>query len=150
MKMIRKIKRNKVKKQESCIPYSPENLYFRHKFMFKFFCFCFGLNITKRNCRMQMECYQNAWKTMHAYLQGCPCDVWMSWGICMHSLDFLVFCIGSILEIAKTVEVNGTCLIQLVYDVFSLALLFWGEFSSLIQICQIIEIAKLSSLRGKS
>ena len=58
---------------------------------------------------MQIECYQNAWKTMHAYVQGCPCDVWMSWGICMHSLDFLVFCIGSILEIAKTVEVNGTC-----------------------------------------
>ena len=40
------------------------------------------------------------------------------------SLDFLAFCIGSIPEITKTVEVNGTCLIQVVYDVFSVALLF--------------------------
>ena len=55
------------------------------------------------------------------------------------SLDFLVFCI----EITKTVEVNGTCFNSSFYDVFSLALYFWGEFSLLIQICQIIEIAKV-------
>ena len=121
------------------------NLYIRHDFLLKLF---FRLNITKRNCRKEMERYQNAWKAMHGYVQGCFCDFWMFWGICMHSfsgssLDFLAFCIGSIPEITKTVEVNGTCLIQVVYDVFSVALLFWGKFSSLIQICQ------TPSLRGK-
>ena len=39
--------------------------------------------------------------------------------------------------------------IQVLMTVFSLALLFWSQFLSLIQICQIIDIAKLQVLEAK-
>ena len=87
---------------------------------------------------------------MLSKIQGCFCDVLISWGICIYSscisLDFQAFYIESKQEITKTNICRGEWSLfyfNMFITVFNLAFLFWGEFLSLIQIFQVTEITQL-------